>query len=67
MRVEYFTLVMQFIILFAVAGSAWWAFRTSKSTKQTTDLIRQYRSEITWLTARIEALEGKANGRRERA
>jgi cell division protein FtsB len=64
--IEWFTLGMQFVILIAVGWSGWSAVQTYKNTKRMTELIGQYRREIEWLTARIEALEGKANGRRER-
>jgi hypothetical protein len=58
-------LIMQFVILFTVAGSAWHAFRASKSNTQTLNAIREYRREIGWLSARLEALEqqGAKNGR----
>lgn len=63
MRVEYVTLAVQWLILFAVGYSARSAWQTWKSTKRTWELIGLYRREIEWLVARIEALEGKANGR----
>lgn len=64
--VQFFTMGMQFVILIVIGWSTWGAYQTYKNTKRTTELIGLYRREIEWLTARIEALEGKANGRRER-
>jgi len=59
------TLIMQFVILFTVAGSALYAWRASKLNTQTLNAIREYRREIGWLTARLDAIEqqGAKNGR----
>lgn len=51
------TCIMQWIILALVGANAWAAFRVSKINKATLDAIRSYRTEIGWLTARIEMLE----------
>jgi biopolymer transport protein ExbB/TolQ len=55
--VQWTTLVMQIWILFMVAGSAWYAWRTQKATGATLNAIREYRREIGWLTTRLEILE----------
>jgi hypothetical protein len=56
------TLVMQILILFVVGWSCLWALRTKKATAATLQAIYEYRREISWLTARLEALEQKAKG-----
>lgn len=58
--VQIFTLVMQFVVLIVIVRSAWLATRSMKLNDQTLNAIREYRREIHWLTARIEALEVKA-------
>jgi hypothetical protein len=51
------TAVMQIVILIAVGLGAWYALKTKKSATLTLNAIREYRREIGWLTARLEALE----------
>lgn len=57
MRVEYFTLAMQFLILFVIVVSLLNTFRTARMAQRTAALIESYRREIDWLTARLDALE----------
>lgn len=57
MNVEYFTLGMQFVILVIVGWNMGTAHMVSRNARQVAELIRGYRREIEWLTARIETLE----------
>ena len=57
---EYFTLVMQFLIMGAVGFSLWNIFRTMRSQAKTLSLLQEYRREMQWLTWRVEAVEGEA-------
>jgi hypothetical protein len=69
MLIESTILVMQILIMATVAGNTWWAFKTRKSVGKALQAFYEYRREIAWLTARIDALEQKAkaqgNGRVE--
>jgi len=62
MWLESTTLVMQIVILIFVAGSAWYAYTTRKNIGEMLKALYEYRREIAWMTARIEALEQKAKG-----
>jgi hypothetical protein len=59
---QWTTLVMQVWILFMVAGSSWYAFQTKKNIGKALQAFYEYRREIAWMTARIEALEQRAMG-----
>jgi hypothetical protein len=65
MWLESTILVMQILIMTAVVGSTWWAFKTRKNVGEALQALYGYRREIAWLEARLEALEAKANGRVE--
>ena len=60
MPLEYYTLAVQFLILGIVGWTGWSIYRTTRSQAQTLSMVREYRREISWLTSRIEALEGQA-------
>jgi hypothetical protein len=64
MRVEYFTLVMQILILAFVSWTTWSIFQSTRLTRKTTALIEGYRRELGWLEARMTALEAR-RGRAE--
>ena len=51
------TFVMQILILIAVGLGAQYALKTKKNVTLTLNAIREYRREIEWLTARLDALE----------
>lgn len=54
-----FIFVFQVGILAMLIWINWSLSKTRKLTRQSTELITQYRHEIAWLTARLEALERK--------
>jgi hypothetical protein len=63
---QWTTLALQIWIVFMVAGSALYAWRTQKATRATLNALGVYRREVEWMTARLEALEKKVlNGRVE--
>jgi hypothetical protein len=64
---QWTTLALQIWILFMVAGSAWYAFKTRKNIGALLSALIVYRREVEWMTARLEALEkkGQGNGRVE--
>jgi hypothetical protein len=53
------TLAFQVPILILISGIVWSNWRTTKNIAQTTNLIRDYRREINWLTKRLDSLEAK--------
>jgi hypothetical protein len=55
----YVTLALQIFILIAVSLSTLFAFRTAHIVRETTQLIQSYRSQINWLEARMDVLEGQ--------
>jgi hypothetical protein len=62
--IEYFTLGMQIAILIVVAGAVWSGFKTRQNIGEMLRALYEYRREISWMTARLEALENqqKAKG-----
>jgi hypothetical protein len=63
MRVEYATLVMQILILIIISSSFLYSLRTKRKIGKTLEAIYQYRREIAWMEARLDALEKKNDGR----
>ena len=57
--VQCFTLVMMIGVLIVGTFNLIAARMTYRHTRRTATLIEQYRREIGWLTARVEALENK--------
>jgi hypothetical protein len=57
MTIQEFTLATQVATLVLIGLSSWNVSRTVKLSRQVTKLIEGYRSELGWLTARIELLE----------
>ena len=54
------TLAVQVVTLVILTFGVLGIIRTTRLTKQTTKMIESYRRELSWLTARLEALEAKA-------
>jgi hypothetical protein len=55
----YITLALQIFVLFTVGLSCLLAFRSARLIQETAKLIQSYRSQMAWLEARMELLEGR--------
>jgi hypothetical protein len=53
------TLALQVLIVILISGIVWSNWRTTENIAETTNLIRNYRREIDWLTKRLDDLEAK--------
>jgi hypothetical protein len=56
---------MQIFILAVVGLSARYTWLTQKVTKATANAIREYRRELGWIQARLDALEQELRKRKE--
>jgi hypothetical protein len=60
--IQTFTLIMQFVVLVAIGLNFRTMWQTFKAINQSSELIGLFRSEIAYLTMRIEVLEGRQTG-----
>jgi cell division protein FtsB len=63
MTLQEFTLATQVATLVLIGLSSWNVSRTVKLSRQVTKAIEGYRSELGWLTARLELLEAERQTR----